>query len=147
MIAFYALTADRTNLIGHPIGDPADGTDWLRRRAGIPISPAVGKANTDHVLDVLGLPPTDEHGDAYGDEPADVFLGRVLLAQAIEPADAGTPATVRNVDDGFGGSPILTAGGRWHDMGRAPGYTDRKLAELRTFAEWCAARGHRVAWA
>jgi len=131
MIAFYALTADRTNLIGHPIGDPADGTDWLRRRAGIPISPAVGKANTDHVLDVLGLPPTDEHGDAYGDEPA----------------DAGTPATVRNVDDGFGGSPILTAGGRWHDMGRAPGYTDRKLAELRTFAEWCAARGHRVAWA
>lgn len=146
MIAFYALTATG-ELIAHPIGDDTDGTDWLRRRAGIPFSPQAATGNTDHVLATLGLPGTDDHGDAYGDEPAEVFLGRVLMAIAVAPADAGVPATVRHVDDGFGGAPLLTADGRWHDLGRRPGYTDRKLAELRALAQWCAAHGHQVAWA
>lgn len=145
-LSFYALTPSG-DLVRHPYGDPTDGSDWLRIRAGIPFSPNVAIGNTAHVLSLLGLPQADEFGDACGDEPASVFLGRVLMALAVAPTDEGVPATSRALRDGFGGAPVLTAGGRWHDMGRAAGYTERKLAEIRTLAEWADARGFRVAWA
>jgi hypothetical protein len=144
--SFYAITA-AGQLISHPYGDPEDGTDWLRTRAGIPWSPNVARGNVAHIAETLGIEGPDEGGEVYGDEPADLFLGRVLLALAVAPQDAGTPATSRTLGDGFGGSPLLTAEGRWYDCGRSEGYTQRKLAELRTLAEWAAARGHRVAWA
>jgi hypothetical protein len=145
-IYFYAIQASG-ELVRHPIGDPEDATDWLRMKVGIPFSPNVGRLNEAHVLEALGLPISDCE-DNYGDEDASAFLGRILMAEAVAPEDAGTPATSRRLGDGFGGPvPIITAGGRWHECGRSEGYLQRKLAELRELAEWAAKRGHRVAWA
>lgn len=108
------------------------------------------------LLDLLGLPrfaePAAEHSasptpepdtaregmaievvvlDAYGQMPAEEFLGRVLLALALTPRDCGT--------DGYWS-------GRSHRGGRAPGRLQQLLAELHALAEWCAANGGEVAW-
>ena len=65
------------------------------------------------------------------------FEGRVLLALALAPVDAGMPA----YDDSRTGGP------RWIVAGRRPGYLQEKLAGLAELARWCAERGRRVQWA
>ncbi|MEW2085751.1 hypothetical protein [Streptomyces sp. NPDC005283] len=61
-----------------------------------------------------------------------LFLGRVLLALALDPAGAGRSAV---------------ADGRFVDCGRARGYAQSRLSELRELAEYARARGLRVTWA
>lgn len=143
-ISFYALTAGG-ELVVHSHGDDTP-EDNARIAAGIPFAPNCANGNAPGVLEALGL-PLGEDGDHYGDVTAEDFLGRVLLALAITPADPGIPATSRDISDGFGDQPILTAGGRWHDMGRRPGYLQAKLGELHELAAWAAPQGLRIAWA
>jgi hypothetical protein len=69
-------------------------------------------------------------GDA-GQIPAEDFLGRVLVALALTPEDAGV--------DGYWS-------GRTHMGGRRAGYLQRRLVELHDLARWCADRGRDVVW-
>ncbi|MEV6655021.1 hypothetical protein [Streptomyces sp. NPDC051219] len=88
--------------------------------AGEPVNMA--NSNAARVLGTLG------YAELYGDKDAQLFLGRVLLALALDPEDAGRPA----VTDG-----------RFTDCGRSRGYTGARLYEL---AEYARARGLRVTW-
>jgi hypothetical protein len=71
--------------------------------------------------------------DMYGQDAAESFLGRVLLALAVSPADEGMPAheVAHNVTEG----------------GRGAGYLQRVLADLHELAAYCATQGTDVAWA
>jgi hypothetical protein len=80
-------------------------------------------------LTVLGLRGTEE--EAWGQLPADHFLGRVLVALAVAPQDPGVP---------------WTHSGRHHGGGRAAGHLQRRLLELHDLAQWCARNGRAVAW-
>jgi hypothetical protein len=115
-IYFAAIDADDM-----PVSEPEFGHYW----------PNVGRGNQALVISALGFTP-DERGDDYGVCGPTDFRGRVLMAMALSPADAGVPATSdRNR----------------HDMGRREGYLEGKLAELLAHAEWCAANRYRVQWA
>jgi hypothetical protein len=69
--------------------------------------------------------------DAYGQLPAEQFLGRVLIALALTPEDAGTDGHEQ---------------GRTYYGGRPAGYLQRRLLELHHLAVWCAAHGRDVVW-
>jgi hypothetical protein len=69
--------------------------------------------------------------DAYGQMDAHAFLGRVLIAEALTPADAGTEGTWH---------------GRHFTGGRSAGHLQRRFHDLRELSAWCAARGRRVSW-
>jgi hypothetical protein len=95
------------------------------------------------VLGALGYPVPDNNpadafacGDLSGVADAAEFAGRVAVALALAPADAGMPA----YEDTRPGGP------RWHECGRRPGYLQEKLTELAELARWCAERGRRVQW-
>lgn len=68
-----------------------------------------------------------------GSLPAQDFLGRVLLALAIEPADEGIPS-----------HELPTGGVRWVECGRRPGYIQERLLQLHELAEWAAENGAEV---
>lgn len=90
-------------------------------------------SNTAHLLGLLGLPSTpDEDGSFFGSLPAQDFLDRVLLAQAAH-VDTRVPA--------------LASAGPAIYVGRGPGYTEQRLAELRDIAEFGVSRGRTVQWA
>ncbi|MGP4001573.1 hypothetical protein [Streptomyces sp. 8N706] len=90
---------------------------------GAPVNMA--NSNAARVLDTLG------YAEPYGDEDAQLFLDRVLLALALEPEDAGRPAV---------------ADGRFIDCGRSQGYVQSRLHELRELAEYAQAQSLRVTW-
>lgn len=95
----------------------------------------MSNGNAARVFDVLGI---DLDADGWcGSSSADDLLGRVLLAQAIAPSDAGRPATQERHHDG---------GALFIDCGRAPGYVDEALVDLRAVCEWAKARGVAVSW-
>lgn len=94
----------------------------------------LSNANAAMVLDLLGYPTDDEY---VGSEDADLFLGRVLTAVALTPADAGRPAT----------ESVAPSGARFVDCGRPAGYTDDTLARLRTLANYAGGIGRKVTWA
>ncbi|MET7717730.1 hypothetical protein [Streptomyces sp. NPDC005407] len=91
--------------------------------AGEPVNMA--NSNAARVLDTLG------YAEPYGEEDAQLFLGRVLLAFALDPEGAGRPA-VTDV--------------RFIDCGRSQGYAQSRLNELHELAEYAQARGLRVTW-
>ncbi|MEW1639334.1 hypothetical protein AB0469_35430 [Streptomyces sp. NPDC093801] len=70
----------------------------------------MANSNAARVLEVLGF------DELAGDADAEDFLGRVLVALALAPVDAGRPST---------------AEGNFIDCGRTAGYTQRRLDELR----------------
>lgn len=97
----------------------------------------VSNTNAMHLLGLLGLPSEpDECGTLSGSTTAEDFLGRVLLAQAINPADAGVPATSTA---GQGGTVLI-------DMGRRLGYADERLTTLRELADFAVSRDRDVQW-
>lgn len=49
--------------------------------------------NAVHILNLLGIPATIDDELVGSMDPTD-FLGRILMAEAINPADAGVPATL-----------------------------------------------------
>ncbi|MFR9675869.1 hypothetical protein [Streptomyces sp. TR02-1] len=82
--------------------------------------------NAARILDLLGMP-----GDACGEIPADDLLGRVLVALALTPEDAGTPTlTDRN----------------FTYVGRSAGRLQLHLESLHELAMWCRRRGRTVVW-
>lgn len=89
-------------------------------------------SNAALICDVLGISRDAEDGGEMS--PKD-FLGRILLAQALSPADAGVPAR------------SATAGGRFTNGGRPEGYVQSRLSNLRELAEWAIAHDRRtVRW-
>lgn len=90
----------------------------------------VSNFNAKAVLDVLGF-GGDEDGELAGAVDGSDFLGRVLTAQALNPADAGVPATQE-------GNVIY--------CGRPEGYMEDVLARLHPIAQHAADTNQEVAW-
>jgi hypothetical protein len=79
-------------------------------------------SNAACVLDTLG------YAEPYGDEDAQLFLGRVLLALALDPGDAGCPAVT---DSALRGAPtrrLFLGSGRGE--GRSSGASVGRGAEV-----------------
>lgn len=92
----------------------------------------VSNSNAAELLDVLGIAVGEDFSDrCAGSLPGEDFLGRVLIALAVAPADAGVPA-VRD--------------GNVISCGRSEGYVQDRLGSLREVAEHAAARGLLVVW-
>ncbi|MEV7581562.1 hypothetical protein [Streptomyces erythrochromogenes] len=85
----------------------------------------MANANAARVLGVLG------YDELAGDAEAGDFLGRVLVALALVPVDAGRPAT---------------AEGRFVVCGRRAGYIQERLEELHELAEGACGRSLPVYW-
>lgn len=103
----------------------------------------VSSANGAALLEVLGLRLQDTEvidGLWYcvqdGVLDAKAFLGRVLLAQGVAPADAGIPWH----DISRPGGPMVI------QCGRREGYIDEKLIELEVLARWAMEHGRKVQW-
>lgn len=77
-----------------------------------------------------------------GGLPAQDFLGRVLVALAISPADEGIPA--HEIPFGVPGRPAWTGEARFVDCGRAPGYLQERLGQLHELAQWAVAHGAEI---
>jgi hypothetical protein len=107
-----------------------DGILDLTTRPGVP---QVNMANGNAValVDLLGL---DFDGD-FGEAPAEDFLGRVLLAQALLDV---------TVDDEHGRPDVRD--GNWITCGRRPGYLAERLAQLHEIATWAHEHDAVVAW-
>lgn len=86
----------------------------------------MNNSNASAVLDALG------YSEPYGEEDAEFFLGRVLLALAVAPADAGLPATGTDT--------------RFIDCGRPAGYVQMRLEELHALAQYAATAGLLITW-
>jgi hypothetical protein len=115
----------------YPATQTAEYIDFIEGPAADAVSVNLSNVNAAHVLDTLGL--LDPEGDLTGHRTAEQFLGAVLLAIAIAPADDGVPA--------------YQVAPNFYDCGRHPGYTEERLGQLRALAEFCAAHGHLIAWA
>ena len=95
----------------------------------------VSNRNAKHVLSVLGF--GEVAPDAlYGGVSASDMLGRILMAEAVNPSDEGTATTV---DGGEGTATVV-------DCGRHEGYTEDFLASLRSVVEFAAQHGREVVW-
>lgn len=91
---------------------------------------SLNPANARTVMDVLGM-EVDETGDNCGSMNAEDFLGRILLASAINPSDEGTMAF---------GDEKMTFGSR------PVGYMEARLNDLRTVADYAIAKNLEVVW-
>lgn len=121
-VELLATCADADNCASEP---PSIGPIYEEEPPYVNVS----NANAIRLLEVLGLPCTfDMLGDS---EPADDFLGRVLMALAVNPADPGLPAIEE---------------GNVIDCGRRPGYLEDRLGQLRDVAAWAAAHRKVVMW-
>jgi hypothetical protein len=95
----------------------------------------MSNSNAARVCSTLGI-DLDEEGWC-GSMSADDFLGRVLIALAIEPADEGVPSHELPREPG----KVL-----WIEAGRAPGYNQERLTQLRELADWAVANGAEIAF-
>lgn len=75
------------------------------------------------------------------------FLGRVLLALAIAPADEGMPSYELAPGDSAGIFGTVRQGGpRFIQGARPEGYTQQRLAQLRELAEWAVAHNAEISF-
>lgn len=95
----------------------------------------VSGGNAMYLLNLLGV-EVDPEDHPIGSMAAEDFLGRVLVALAVNPADAGRPVTETTAESGM---TIV-------DCGRSEGYSDRRLVELREIAEFGTSRGRDIQW-
>lgn len=72
-----------------------------------------------------------------GSLPAQDFLGRILVALAVSPADEGIPSHELPREPGRV---------RWIECGRAPGYTQDRLGQLRELADWAIAHNAEISF-
>jgi len=123
----------------------------------------VSNINALHLLGLLGVETTNEYGeiDLCGSMSGQDFLGRVLMATAVSPADSGVPATAVRYQDGEGTalsvaeatstSAVAVAVEQRSltviDCGRREGYSEDRLAELHDLAQFSIATGRTVQWA
>lgn len=97
---------------------------------GLPVS--VDRSAIPRVMQSLGFSRAEAYGDHQREHPG-VFLGRVMLAQALAPFDPGLPET--RADNGA----LLT-------HGLARGYLQAVLTVLEELGRYCLEREHLVAW-
>lgn len=86
--------------------------------------------NAKEVLDLLGLPSTEEEG-LYGTLSADDMLGRVLIAQGVNQRSGFLPAVVE---------------GNLYDGGRDENYFERVLAEIAEVVQAAKSLGADVSY-
>lgn len=92
----------------------------------------MSNSNAASLLGVLGLAVGEDFSDyCTGSLSAEDFLGRVLLAQGLNPADAGSDTI---------------AVGNMVDCGRPAGYTDAKLDAMREVAKYASERCLTIQW-
>lgn len=96
----------------------------------------VSNVNAVHLCELLGYPRETwtEQGICAAECDADEFLGRVLVAQGLNPADEGVPWTVDQQRS------------NWTDCGRSEGYDEHRLGCLRDLATAARAHGSVIAW-
>lgn len=96
--------------------------------------PEVQMSNSNAVtlLSVLGLASGEDFSDyCTGAISAENLLGRILIAQAVNPADEGT--------DAFSEGNMVYCG-------RSEGYTEAKLSQLAEVAEYASQRCLTIQW-
>ena len=99
--------------------------------------PSVNVSNTNavHLLELLGL--RDDEGPLMcGSVPASDMRGRILLARALAPVDAGVPATVTHND----GGPTV------YDGGRPVGYASKRFDDLDRVVDFAIDCGADISW-
>ena len=99
--------------------------------------PSVNMSNTNaaHLLGLLGL--IDEDGPFMsGFVSTEDMRGRILLARALAPSDAGVPATVVKNDNG----PTI------YDGGRPEGYAEKRLAQLDDIVDFALQHQADISW-
>ncbi|SFO39502.1 hypothetical protein SAMN05216207_10513 [Pseudonocardia ammonioxydans] len=79
-------------------------------------------------------PPPEQDTPLFGDLDAEQMLGRVELALALAPADAGVPAR------------YLNTAGTQYDCGRSAGYLQDRLTVLREVALFARDQTRDVVW-
>ena len=95
----------------------------------------VSNGNGVRLLQTLGLSTEDDI--AYsGSVPADDFLGRILIALALEPVDEGLPLV----------ESITSGGARLVDCGRPEGYIQDKLKALLNVVEFAKSQNSNITW-
>jgi hypothetical protein len=142
--AFYRAEQDANSGTGHlAVCGDEDCAYSSMLITGIEEVPApsvnVSDRNGMHLLDLLGI--ESEGDDEFGCQPfgsmsGEDFLGRVLMATAVSPADAGRASTTERAE---GGATVI-------DCGRRAGYSEDRLAQLRELAEFSIATGRKVQW-
>jgi hypothetical protein len=96
----------------------------------------VTTTNAFHLLGLLGITVEDgEH--PMGSMSAADFLGRVLVAQAVSPADAGVPPVTTTYESG---TTVI-------NCGRREGYSEDRLEQLHELAEFAVDRKRAIQWA
>lgn len=114
--------------------DPTDG-GWAPNELEVNMA----SGNAALVCAALGLTPTEEGW--VGELAPQDFLGRVLLALAVSPADEGMPS--RDLQPGDDAGPLLgvvrEGGPRIIQGARHPGYLQERLTQLRALADWAVA--------
>ena len=106
----------------------------------------VSNHNARHLLGTLGFDTEELCGEAT----AEVFLGAVMIAQGLNPADEGVPAHELTPAE-VAADPVLgmLVGGSGATVihgGRHPGYTDERLVQLRDLAEFALVHNATVVW-
>lgn len=92
----------------------------------------MSNGNAVTLLDVLGIDMGADFSErCSGVLSAEDFLGRVLIAQGLNPSDAGSDTI--QVDN------VVACG-------RPAGYTDAKLEAMREVAEWAIVNNRQVTW-
>lgn len=107
----------------------ADGADVDLREVAVNVS----NGSATHLLPLLGIEASTMQSG--GSVPAEDFLGRVLLAMAVAPADEGVPA-----------HSLAGPGARFVDCGRPEGYTERVLDTLHALALAAVSAARDVQW-
>lgn len=101
------------------------------------LDPQLQISNTNglRLLESLGL-STPEEPQYFGTVSSDDFLGRTLIALALEPADEGIPL----VDS------ITSGGARLIECGRPVGYLQQKLESLRDVITFAQKHNSNITW-
>ena len=97
---------------------------------------AVNMSNSNAVVVCATLGIDLQDWGWCGNLGAEDFLGRILLALAIEPADEGVPSHETTVPGQV----------RWIECGRPEGYVQDRLGQLRELADWAAANGAEISF-
>jgi hypothetical protein len=92
----------------------------------------VSNVNAIAIFDILGISVGESFSErCSGVMNAEAFLGRVLMADAVQPVDAGVP--------------VIAEGNMVH-FGREEGYLNNAVASLREVAEYAQAHNLEVCW-
>lgn len=95
----------------------------------------MSNTNAIRVLELLGY--NSENSDMYtGSCDAEDFAGRVMLALALTPEDAGVPAT----------TTVLSNGPTVIDGGRSAGYLQHRLEQLSELAALARTHNAPISW-